>query len=132
MEFLRSKNMQTVFWITLGAVLGANLRYWFGIWAGQRWGTAFPYATLFINLTGSLVLGFFMTVVTERFLVDPRWRIFFATGFLGSFTTFSTYTYESISLLMTSNWSWGLLNLLGSAVLGGLAAVLGMALGRLV
>jgi fluoride exporter len=124
--------MQTVFWIALGAVLGANLRYWFGVWAGQRWGTELPYATLFINLTGSLVLGFFMTVVTERYLVDPRWRVFFATGFLGSYTTFSTYTYESISLLMAGNWSWGLLNLLGSAVLGALAAILGMALGRMV
>ncbi len=131
MEFLRSKNVQTVLWISLGAVLGANLRYWFGVWAGQRWGTQFPFATLFINLTGSFILGLFITVITEHFLIDPRWRLFFAIGFLGSYTTFSTYTYESISLLMAGNWSWGLLNLLGSSILGGLAAILGIALGRL-
>lgn len=124
--------MQTVLWISLGAVLGANVRYWFGIWAGQRWGTQFPYATLFINITGSLILGFFITLVTERFLIDPRWRLFFAVGFLGSYTTFSTYTYESISLLLVGNWSWGLLNLLGSSILGGLAAVIGIVLGRMV
>ncbi len=123
--------MQTVLWISLGAVLGANLRYWFGVWAGQRWGTQFPFATLFINLTGSFILGLFITVITEHFLIDPRWRVFFAIGFLGSYTTFSTYTYESISLLMAGNWSWGLLNLLGSSILGGLAAILGIALGRL-
>ena len=131
MEFLRSKNVQTVLWISLGAVLGANLRYWFGVWAGQRWGTQFPFATLFINLTGSFILGLFITIITERFLIDPRWRILFAIGFLGSYTTFSTYTYESISLLMAGNWSLGLLNLLGSSILGGLATILGIALGRL-
>ena len=128
----RKKDVQTVLLISLGAVLGANLRYWFGLWAGQRWGTLFPFATLFINLTGSFILGFFVTLITGKFLIDPRWRIFFATGFLGSYTTFSTYTYESIALLMAGNWSWGLLNLLGSALLGGLAAILGVALGRLV
>ena len=124
--------MQTILLISLGAVLGANLRYWFGLWAGQRWGTQYPYATLFINLTGSFMLGFFITVVTQRFLVDPRWRVFFAVGFLGSYTTFSTYTYESIALLLAGNWSYGLFNLLGSAILGGLAVILGIILGRLV
>ena len=124
--------MQTVLWISLGSMLGANLRYWFGLWAGQRWGTQFPLATLFINLTGSLVLGFFVTLISDRFLIDPRWRLFFAIGFLGSYTTFSTYTYESVSLIMMGNWSWGLLNLLGSSILGGLAALIGVALGRMV
>lgn len=131
MDFLRSKNVQMVFWISLGAVLGANLRYWFGVWAGQRWGTQFPLATLFINLTGSLILGFFITIATERFLLDPRWRLFFAIGFLGSYTTFSTYTYESMAMILMGNWSWGLLNLLGSSVLGGFAVFLGVILGRL-
>jgi fluoride exporter len=132
MDFLRSKNVQTVILISLGAVLGANLRYWFGVWAGQRWGTQYPIATFIINLTGSLVIGFFLTLVSERFLVDPRWRVFFAVGFLGSYTTFSTYTYESVRLLMTGNWSVGLFNLFGSAILGGFAAIVGIILGRLI
>ena len=128
---MNNPNVQTILWISLGAVLGANLRYWLGAWIAQRWGTQFPYATLLINLTGSFILGFFITLITDRLLVDPRWRIFFAVGFLGSYTTFSTYTYESIVLLMAGNWVLGLLNLFGSAFLGALAAILGVALGRL-
>lgn len=123
--------MQTALLISLGAVLGANLRYWFSLWAGQRWGIQYPIATFLINLTGSLVLGFFITVISERFLIDPRWRVFFAIGFLGSYTTFSTYTYESITLILAGNWLSGLLNLFGSAVLGALASILGIFLGRL-
>ena len=124
--------MQNFLLISLGAILGANLRYWFGLWAGQRWGAGFPFGTLVINLAGSLILGFFLTVVTGQLLIDPRWRMFFAIGFLGSFTTFSTYTFESISLTMSGNWVPGLLNLFGSAVLGGLAAIFGVFLGRLI
>ncbi len=132
MSFVRSKNLQTVLLISLGAVLGANARYWLGGWIAQRWGSQLPYGTLLINLTGSFVLGFFVTLVTTRFLINPAWRIMFAIGFLGSYTTFSTYTYESVTLLLAGNWLPGLLNLIGSAALGGLAAVLGIILGRLV
>jgi len=80
METLRSKNLQTVLLISLGAVLGANLRYWFGLWAGQRWGTQYPYATLLINLTGSFILGLFIALISDRVLVDPRWRTFIASA----------------------------------------------------
>jgi fluoride exporter len=128
----RSGSLETVLIISLGAVLGANLRYWLGGWIAQRWGTVFPIGTLLINLTGSLILGFFITIITERFLVDPRWRVFFAIGFLGSYTTFSTYTFESITLLASGNWLAGLVNLLGGAILGALAAAAGVILGRLV
>jgi len=130
MPILRSKWVQTTLLISIGAVLGANLRYWLGVWVGERLGTQFPYATLIINLTGSLVLGIFITLISSRFLIDPQWRIFFAIGFLGSYTTFSTYTYESIALILAGNWWLGTVNLFGSAVLGGLAAILGLVLGR--
>jgi fluoride exporter len=129
---MKKKNMETVLLISLGAVLGANLRYFLGGWIAQRWGTQFPYGTLVINLTGSLILGFFMTLLTGRFLIDPRWRLFFAVGFLGAYTTFSTYTFESLNLLLSGNWVLGTLNLLGSALLGGLAALLGVGLARLI
>ena len=126
------QGMQTFLFISLGAVLGANLRYWLGLWIAQRWGSQFPIATLLINLTGSFILGFFITLVTQRFLVDPGWRLFFAIGFLGSYTTFSTYTYESIMLWTSGNWASGALNLFGSALLGGLAALGGIILARLI
>jgi CrcB protein len=131
MPFYLNRNLQTILLVSLGAVLGANLRYWLGGWAAQRWGTQFPYGTLFINLTGSLVLGFFLTLAGERFLIDPRWRVFFAVGFLGAYTTFSTYTYESIASILAGNWLVGAANLFGSAILGGLAVILGVVLGRL-
>ena len=75
--------------ISLGAVLGANARYWLGAWAAEKLGTAFPYGTLIINVTGSLILGFFLTLISGRYMVDTRWRMFVAVGFLGAYTTFS-------------------------------------------
>ncbi|NCP86638.1 MAG: fluoride efflux transporter CrcB [Anaerolineae bacterium CG_4_9_14_3_um_filter_57_17] len=116
--------------ISAGAILGANARYWLGGWAAEKFGAAFPYGTLIINVTGSLVLGFFMTLITERFIVDPRWRLFVAIGFLGAYTTFSTYTYESANLILTGQIWAGVLDLLGSSVLGVVAVTTGILLGR--
>jgi len=118
--------------IAVGAVLGALLRYWLGDWAAQRFGTAFPYGNLIINLTGSFILGLFMALVTDRFLVSPEWRLFIAIGFLGSYTTFSSYAYESLNLIMTGQGTLGLLNLFGSSFLGGLAVFAGILIGRLI
>lgn len=116
--------------ISTGAILGANLRYWVGLWAANYFGTSFPYGTLIVNLTGSFILGFFMTLAVDRFLLDPRWRILFAVGFLGSYTTFSSYTFESLRLMMENQWLPGLFNLFGSAFLGGVAVFLGIILAR--
>ena len=110
--------------------MGANLRYWVGGWAAERFGASFPYGNLIINLTGSFVLGFFITLATDRLLLDPRWRMLVAIGFLGSYITFSSYTFESMNLILDNQWLPGLLNLFGSAVLGGLAVFLGIFLAR--
>lgn len=118
--------------ISLGAMLGANARYWLGDWAAKTWGAAFPFGTTLINMTGSFILAFFMTFAMDRFMIDPRWRIFFAVGFLGSYTTFSTYTYESINLTLNGHWAAGLINLFGSAVLGGISALFGVWVGRFI
>lgn len=116
--------------ISAGAVLGANARYWLGDWAAQKWGSTFPFGTLFINVTGSFILGLFMALAIERFHLDPRWRLFFAVGFLGAYTTFSTYSYESFNLVLKGQWLPGLLNLFGSSVAGILAAGMGVYLGK--
>ena len=126
------KSMQTFLIISLGAILGANCRYWIGGWAVERFGATFPYGNLIINLSGSFILGLFMTLVTDRFLVDPQWRLLVAMGFLSSYTTFSSYTYERITLMLGGQYATGLFNLFGSSFLGGLAVLLGIWLGRLI
>lgn len=117
--------------ISAGAVFGANARYWLGTWAAQKWGSIFPFGTLLINVTGSFLLGLFMTLATERFLLDPRWRLLVAVGFLGAYTTFSTFTYESFNLIFKGQWLPGLINLLGSSLLGLAAVGLGVYLGKI-
>src|SRR3972149_5556204 len=116
--------------ISIGAVLGANARYWLGGWVAERLGSTFPYGNLMINISGSLILGLFITAVTDRFLIDSRWRLLAAIGFLGSYTTFSSYTYESMDLILKGQIWLGLLNLFGSSILGAMAVTVGILLGR--
>ncbi len=116
--------------VAAGAVLGAWARYAVGGWAAERWGSTFPWGTWVVNLTGSFLLGLFIAVSTERLLVDPRLRLLVAVGFFGSYTTFSSYTVESLNLMLSGHWALGLLNWWGSALLGGLAAAVGLWLGR--
>ncbi len=123
--------MDKVLWISIGAVLGANLRYWVGDWAAQRFGSGFPYGTLLINLSGSFMLGLIVSMSMENFIIDPRLRLLLTIGFLGSYTTFSTYAYESIALISQGQWGLGLFNLLGSSLLGALFAILGIWLGKI-
>jgi CrcB protein len=124
--------MQPFLLISLGAILGANCRYWIGEWANERFGVAFPYGNLIINLSGSFILGFFMILAVDRFLIDPQWRLMITIGFLGSYTTFSSYTYESVNLIFSGQPYLGLINLFGSSLLGALAVLMGIWLGRLI
>ena len=118
--------------ISIGAIIGANARYLIGTWFADRGWTAFPWSTLTINVTGSLILGFFLTLITERIVADPNYRLLVAVGFCGSYTTFSSLMYESFGLTQnTGLWS-GLLNLVGSMIVGMLATVIGVALARLI
>ena len=117
--------------LSLGGALGANARYILGIWMVERYGTRFPYGTLLINVSGSFVLGLFLTLISERFVVHPNWRLFFAAGFLGAYTTFSTFSFESMVLILNGSWWLGLVNMVGSVVLGLLAVVTGMVVARL-
>lgn len=123
--------MNQYLWISVGAILGANARYIIGGWAAERWGASFPFGTLIINITGSLALGIFLAYSTDRVLIDPRHRQLIAVGFLGAYTTFSTYAYESVTLILNGSWGAGLLNLFGSAFLGAVAVLIGIIIGRL-
>jgi fluoride exporter len=129
---MQRRNMTTFIIISIGAILGANARYWVAGWAAARFGTDFPYGTFLINLLGSFLMGLFFTLATERFLIDPNIRLLVTVGFLGSYTTFSTYEFESVSLILSGQWFLGLVDLLGSAIMGAIAMIIGMILGRLV
>jgi CrcB protein len=100
-------------------------------WAAQRWGTAFPYGTFIINITGCFILGLFATLML-RFAWNDNWRLLIAIGFVGAYTTFSTFEYDTLQLAAQNQWSRALVNILGSVLLGFIAAYLGVAVARLV
>jgi CrcB protein len=116
--------------IALGAALGANARYLVGAWAGNYFGSDFPYGTFIVNILGSFVLGFLLTLGTERLQLSPEARLLLAVGFLGSFTTFSSYAVESVNLWREAGLWRGLLNIVGNNLVGLFAAVMGAALAR--
>lgn len=124
--------MERFLLISIGAIVGANLRYWVGDAVAQRLGASFPFGTLVVNLTGTFILGIFITLATERFLWDPQWRVLVAIGFCGSYTTFSSYMFESVTLILTGQPIAGFANLFGSALLGGLVMVGAIFIGRLI
>jgi len=118
--------------IAAGAALGANARYLVGVWAGSRLGATFPYGTFIVNVTGSLILGFLFTILTERIANATELRWLLAVGFLGSYTTFSSFAVESTSLLQTGGLWSGLLNLASNNLVGLLCAWAGMSIGRMI
>ena len=117
-------------WIAVGAVAGASARYFLSGLIARNFSTTFPYGTLLINITGSLVLGFFLVYSTERVLLDPRWRLLVAIGFCGSYTTFSSYAFESFALMEQGQWLLMGLDVLFSNLLCLAAVLAGAALAR--
>ena len=116
--------------ISLGAVVGANARYLLSRFAAKELGPVFPYGTLFINIVGSLIVGFFVVWTTERVLADLRWRLLVVVGFCGSFTTFSSYAFETMAYFEQGQWLLMLTNILANNVLCLGGALAGMALAR--
>jgi CrcB protein len=115
--------LETALAVSAGGLLGANARYAVGLWAAERWGAFFPWGTLLINVSGSFLLGFYLTLVTERFIGRSTTRLFLATGFLGAFTTFSTFNYETLQLVQRGEVG-AALAYVGVSLASGLMAVL--------
>ncbi len=116
--------------ISLAAIVGANLRYLLSRLAARELGPIFPYGTLFINIVGSFIVGFFIIWTTERVLLDPHWRLLVVIGFCGSFTTFSSYAFETMAFFEQGQWGLMAVNILSNNLLCLAGALAGMALAR--
>ncbi|OGG55430.1 MAG: camphor resistance protein CrcB [Candidatus Handelsmanbacteria bacterium RIFCSPLOWO2_12_FULL_64_10] len=122
--------VERIIYVGIGGFIGANARYWLGGWISNRYGSTFPYATLVINITGSFILGLFMALITERYIAPPGLRLIVAIGFVGAYTTFSTFEYETLALASSGSLLRALLNIVLSVVAGFVAVWLGARLGR--
>lgn len=121
--------MQLILIAAFGA-LGALARYALQGFINERTLSAFPYGTFFVNLGGSFLLGFLATVGLQRFAINPSYRTALTVGFVGAFTTFSTWSYETLHLLEGGSLRLAGLNAFGSLVGGLLAVWLGVVAGR--
>ncbi len=113
------RNFEPYLWISVGAVLGANLRYLTGRWMSHWLGTGFPYGTLVVNVAGCFLAGLFGALVASKFFARPDVvRQFVYIGFLGSLTTFSSFSFETIAMAQDGLWTRVVLNVTLSLVAG--------------
>ena len=116
--------------IGIGGFFGAIARYAVALWIGQRWGRSFPLGTFVINVSGSFAIGLAMSLLTERFIVNPQWRLLLVVGFLGAYTTFSTFEYETGALLKDGEWFFAGMNVVLSVFAGFIALKAGEVLAK--
>jgi fluoride exporter len=116
--------------IAVFGAAGAVSRYWLDGRVSDLVHGQFPWGTFVVNVAGAFALGLLVALTTERLLPHPHWRVALGIGFLGSFTTFSTYTYESVKLAEDGALGLALLDSVGMLAVGLLAAFTGLALGR--
>jgi fluoride exporter len=114
--------LQKYLLIALGGALGSIARYWVGATVTNRLGARFPYGTLVINITACVFIGFALTLLGKRAGMSSAWRYLVPVGFVGAYSTFSTYEWETMSLLQTGGFPTAALYAFGSLILG-LAAV---------
>ena len=117
--------------VFLGGGIGAVTRYALQGLVYRFLPATFPYGTLAVNIVGSFLIGFLMSFFEERFLVTPALRMFLTVGVLGGFTTFSSFSYETVMLLRTGSYGLGLANVLASVGICLGATLIGMIVGKL-
>ena len=122
--------MQTVLLISLGAVIGANLRFFVAQYVMRAIPSSFPFGTLIINISASFILGFFLIWTSERVLADPRWRLFVAVGFCATYSTYSSYAFETFALYDKGQLTLALANILATNAVCFIAVALGAVLAR--
>ena len=117
--------------IGAGGFIGAILRYEVSGWAHKIFGSDFPYGTLSVNVIGSFLLGFFLVLADTKLIVPDVYKNLIAIGILGAFTTYSTFSYETFSLLQLNLIKQALLNIGLNVILGLLAIWIGMISARI-
>jgi len=127
----RRISLQKYLLIALGGALGSVARYWVGSTISGRMGAKFPYGTFFINITACLIIGFTLTMLGKRAGLNPAWRYLIPVGFIGAYSTFSTYEWETLSTLRSGAVALAALYAGGSLVLGLAATWCGVALADL-
>lgn len=120
--------MQKYLLIAAGGALGSIARYWVGSTVSGRMGARFPYGTLLVNITACLVIGFTLTYMGKRADLSPAWRYFIPLGFIGAYSTFSTYEWETLSTMRSGAFMLAGLYAVGSMVVGLAATWCGTAL----
>ena len=123
--------MQKYIFIAFGGALGSIARYWVGSTVGSRLGTKFYYGTFVINMTACVIIGYTLTYFGKRADVNPAWRFFLPIGFIGAYSTFSTYEWETLSTMRSGAFLLAALYAMGSLVLGLAATWCGTALADL-
>lgn len=118
-------------WIGIGAAVGANARYVLGQLVAPRLGSDFPFGTLIINVTGSLLIGLIFTLLADRLLADTHWRLLLVIGLLGGYTTFSTFSLETIAMLQVGRWVPAFVYAGASVMLSLVGCYVGIILARL-
>ena len=121
--------MGVVLLVSLGGVLGVNLRYWLGVWIADRSDPRFPWSTFMINITGAFLIGL-LAPWLARSLPDPRVRVFLLTGFLGGYTTFSSFTLEALALWERGDITRAVVYVVAGNLIGLIAVGVGAWLGR--
>ncbi len=124
--------MQRYLWIALGGALGSIARYWVGSAVGSRMGVKFPYGTFIINITACVIIGFSITYLGRRADLNPAWRYLIPIGFVGAYSTFSTYEWETLSTLRSGAFVLAVLYAAGSFILGLAAVWAGSMLGEII
>ena len=120
-------------WIAIGGALGSVARFWLSGVIGQRVGETFPWGTIVVNITGSFIIGFFAKITdTEGWLVPVNFRLFFIYGVCGGYTTFSSFSFQTLTLARDGEWLWAGANVLLSVVLCLIGVWLGHFLATLV
>ncbi len=122
--------MNTYWLVGLGGFLGAIARFGVGAYFSRRLGTRFPYGTFVINMTGSFLIGLAITVLAARTHWSASWRYLIVIGFIGTYTTFSAFEFETLTSLGAGDFLYAFLNVFLSVGLGLLAVWLGVAAGK--